>query len=112
MIQKDDIANATDLSLNVVCSHFIFSRNYVPKDINFGTSSRTAILLGVNELVEAVKVTMGPQGCNVIIEKSHRDLKVTEDGVTLAKSIKLKDKGKNIGADLVKQFANAINIAA
>ncbi|KAL3511681.1 hypothetical protein ACH5RR_024398 [Cinchona calisaya] len=96
----------------LVCSHFISTRNYVAKDINFGTSARAAMLLGVNELAEAVKVTMGPKGRNVIIEKRHGDPKVTKDGVTVAKSIKFKDKAKNVGADLVKQVANATNIAA
>lgn len=70
------------------------------------------MLLGVNELAEAVKVTMGPKGRNVLIEKSHGAPKVTKDGVTVAKSIKFKDKAKNVGAELVKQVANATNVAA
>lgn len=96
----------------LVCSRLISSRNYVAKDINFGTSARAAMLLGVNELAEAVKVTMGPKGRNVLIEKSHGAPKVTKDGVTVAKSIKFKDKAKNVGAELVKQVANATNVAA
>ncbi|CAA6660928.1 unnamed protein product [Spirodela intermedia] len=70
------------------------------------------MLQGVNELAEAVKVTMGPKGRNVIIERSHGDPKVTKDGVTVAKSVEFKDKAKNVGASLVKQVANATNTAA
>ncbi|KAJ8442931.1 hypothetical protein Cgig2_022297 [Carnegiea gigantea] len=70
------------------------------------------MLLGVNELAEAVKVTMGPKGRNVIIERNFKDPKVTKDGVTVAKSIKFSDRAKNLGAELVKQVAKATNTAA
>lgn len=99
-------------SRKLVCSRVISSRSYVAKDINFGTPARMGMLQGVNELAEAVKVTMGPKGRNVIIEKSHGDPKVTKDGVTVAKSINFKEKAKNVGADLVKQVASATNSAA
>ncbi|XP_057978459.1 chaperonin CPN60-like 2, mitochondrial [Malania oleifera] len=102
----------TSNSKKLICSRIICSRNYVAKDINFGIGARAAMLQGVNELAEAVKVTMGPKGRNVIIEKSHGNPKVTKDGVTVAKSIKFKEKEKNIGADLVKQVARATNSAA
>lgn len=82
------------------------------KDINFGVGARAAMLQGVSEVAEAVKVTMGPKGRNVIIEKSHRNPRVTKDGVTVAKSIKFKDKAKNLGADLIKQVAKATNSTA
>ncbi|CAI9114335.1 OLC1v1015043C1 [Oldenlandia corymbosa var. corymbosa] len=95
-----------------VCSRLVSSRNYVAKDINFGTSARAAMLQGVNDLAEAVKVTMGPKGRTVIIEKSHGYPKITKDGVSVAKSIKFKDKAKNIGAELVKQVAKATNDVA
>ncbi|CAH9088603.1 unnamed protein product [Cuscuta europaea] len=70
------------------------------------------MLQGVNELAEAVKVTMGPKGRNVIIESSGGKPKVTKDGVTVAKSINFKEKTKNLGAELVKQVANATNSVA
>ncbi|XP_059456781.1 chaperonin CPN60-like 2, mitochondrial isoform X2 [Corylus avellana] len=70
------------------------------------------MLQGVSEVAEAVKVTMGPKGRNVIIEKNHGDPQVTKDGVTVAKSISFKEKAKNVGADLVKQVASATNTAA
>lgn len=82
------------------------------KDINFGIGARAAMLQGVSEVAAAVKVTMGPKGRHVIIEKSHGKLKITKDGVTVAKSVKFEDKAKNLGADLVKQVAKATNTAA
>ncbi|GLT55968.1 hypothetical protein SLA2020_290460 [Shorea laevis] len=99
-------------SKKLVSSRVICSRNYVAKDINFGIGARAAMLQGVSEVAEAVKVTMGPRGRNVIIEKSQGNPKVTKDGVTVAKSIKFEDKAKNVGADLVKQVATATNKAA
>ncbi|XP_055827958.1 chaperonin CPN60-like 2, mitochondrial isoform X1 [Solanum dulcamara] len=96
----------------LVSSRIISSRNYVAKDISFGSHARLAMLQGVNELAEAVKVTMGPKGRNVIIEKSPGNPKVTKDGVTVAKSINFEEKAKNVGADLVKQVANATNSVA
>ncbi|CAI9773574.1 unnamed protein product [Fraxinus pennsylvanica] len=99
-------------SRNLVRSRVVSSRNYAAKDINFGIGARAAMLSGVSELAEAVKVTMGPKGRNVIIEQSHGNPKVTKDGVTVAKSINFIDKAKNIGADLVKQVASATNKVA
>ncbi|XP_051128023.1 chaperonin CPN60-2, mitochondrial-like [Andrographis paniculata] len=89
-----------------------WSRNYAAKDIRFGVEARALMLKGVEELAEAVKVTMGPKGRNVVIEQSWGAPKVTKDGVTVAKSIEFKDKVKNIGASLVKQVANATNDVA
>ncbi|KAK6284375.1 hypothetical protein POUND7_003327 [Theobroma cacao] len=99
-------------SKKLVYSRVICNRNYVAKVINFGVGARAAMLQGVSEVAEAVKVTMGPKGRNVIIEKRPGYPKVTKDGVTVAKSIKFKNKAKNVGADLVKQVANATNKVA
>ncbi|XP_051135159.1 chaperonin CPN60-like 2, mitochondrial isoform X1 [Andrographis paniculata] len=104
-------ASRNQVCTSSVCGRVVHSRNYVAKDISFGTGIRAAMLAGVNELAEAVKVTMGPKGRNVIIEK-HGDPKVTKDGVTVAKSIKFPDKAKNTGADLVKEVAKATNKVA
>ncbi|KAH6790110.1 heat shock protein 60-3A [Perilla frutescens var. frutescens] len=98
-------------SRNLVRSGVIYSRNYAAKDITFGDGARAAMLAGVNELAEAVKVTMGPKGLNVIIETKGNP-KVTKDGVTVAKSIEFSDKAKNVGANLVKQVAKATNKVA
>ncbi|GAB2225525.1 hypothetical protein Droror1_Dr00006321 [Drosera rotundifolia] len=96
----------------VVGSRVVGRRDYVSKEISFGVGARAALLQGVNELAEAVKVTMGPKGRNVIIERSHKGPRVTKDGVTVAKSIKFDNKAKNVGAELVKQVAKATNTAA
>ncbi|KAK5784074.1 hypothetical protein PVK06_038592 [Gossypium arboreum] len=89
-----------------------WSRNYAAKDIKFGVEARALMLSGVQELADAVKVTMGPKGRNVVLEQSFGAPKVTKDGVTVAKSIEFKDRVKNIGASLVKQVANATNDVA
>ncbi|KAB2003676.1 hypothetical protein ERO13_D11G141400v2 [Gossypium hirsutum] len=89
-----------------------WSRNYAAKDIKFGVEARALMLGGVQELADAVKVTMGPKGRNVVLEQSFGAPKVTKDGVTVAKSIEFKDRVKNIGASLVKQVANATNDVA
>ncbi|KAE8700692.1 Chaperonin CPN60-2 [Hibiscus syriacus] len=103
---------SSSTSRKLVYSRVICNRNYVAKDISFGVGARAAILQGVSEVADAVRVTMGPKGRNVIIESSRGYPKVTKDGVTVAKSIKFKDKAKNVGADLVKQVANATNKVA
>ncbi|CAN4120672.1 unnamed protein product [Withania somnifera] len=89
-----------------------WSRNYAAKDIRFGVEARALMLKGVEELADAVKVTMGPKGRTVVIEQSWGAPKVTKDGVTVAKSVEFKDKIQNIGASLVKQVANATNDVA
>ncbi|KAK2457337.1 Chaperonin CPN60-1, mitochondrial [Trifolium repens] len=99
-------------STNQIGSRVAWSRNYAAKEIKFGVEARALMLKGVEELAEAVKVTMGPKGRNVVIEQSFGAPKVTKDGVTVAKSIEFKDKVKNIGASLVKQVANATNDVA
>ncbi len=76
------------------------------KRIVFGTQARTKILEGVNVLANAVKVTLGPKGRNVTIEKSFGAPSITKDGVTVAKEIELKDKLENMGAQMVKEVAS------
>ncbi|KAJ6388170.1 hypothetical protein OIU77_026695 [Salix suchowensis] len=99
-------------STKQIGSRLSWSRNYAAKDIRFGVEARAVMLKGVEELADAVKVTMGPKGRTVVIEQSFGAPKVTKDGVTVAKSIEFKDKVKNVGASLVKQVANATNDAA
>uniref|UniRef100_A0A914QZ22 Heat shock protein 60 n=1 Tax=Panagrolaimus davidi TaxID=227884 RepID=A0A914QZ22_9BILA len=72
------------------------------KDLKFGADGRKAMLAGIDLLADAVAVTMGPKGRNVIIEQSWGSPKITKDGVTVAKSIDLKDKYQNLGAKLVQ----------
>ena len=76
------------------------------KEIVYSQQSRQALLNGVNKLANAVKVTLGPKGRNVIIEKKFGSPLVTKDGVTVAKEIELKDKQENIGAQMVKDVAS------
>ncbi|EFJ20894.1 hypothetical protein SELMODRAFT_108429, partial [Selaginella moellendorffii] len=87
-------------------------RRYSAKEIKFGVEARALMLQGVEQLADAVKVTMGPKGRNVVIDQGFGSPKVTKDGVTVAKSIDFKDKLKNVGASLVKQVANATNDVA
>jgi chaperonin GroEL len=76
------------------------------KDITYGDASRQAILRGVNGLADAVKVTLGPKGRNVIIGKAYGSPTITKDGVTVAKEIDLKDPLENMGAQMVREVAS------
>ena len=76
------------------------------KQIVYGDSSRQAILRGVNSLANAVKVTLGPKGRNVILDKKFGSPTITKDGVTVAKEIELKDALENMGAQMVKEVAS------
>jgi len=76
------------------------------KDVYFGNDSRSKMVEGVNILANAVKVTLGPKGRNVVIERSFGGPVVTKDGVTVAKEIELKDKLQNMGAQMVKEVAS------
>ena len=71
------------------------------KEIIFNQSARESILAGMNTLADAVKVTLGPKGRNVIIEKSFGSPSVTKDGVTVAKEIELENRFQNMGAQMV-----------
>jgi chaperonin GroEL len=76
------------------------------KDVLFGDSARARMLRGVNILADAVKVTLGPKGRNVVLEKSFGAPTITKDGVSVAKEIELKDKYENMGAQMVKEVAS------
>ncbi len=79
------------------------------KDVKFETEARDRMLRGVNILADAVKVTLGPKGRNVVIEKSFGAPRITKDGVSVAKEIELSDKFENMGAQLVKEVASRTN---
>jgi len=76
------------------------------KDVVFGDNARVKMVEGVNILANAVKVTLGPKGRNVVIERSFGGPTITKDGVTVAKEIELKDKLQNMGAQMVKEVAS------
>ncbi|WIY23413.1 chaperonin GroEL [Parasedimentitalea psychrophila] len=79
------------------------------KDVKFDTDARNRMLAGVNILADAVKVTLGPKGRNVVIDKSFGAPRITKDGVTVAKEIELEDKFENMGAQMLKEVASRTN---
>ena len=79
------------------------------KDVKFGTDARNRMLTGVNILADAVKVTLGPKGRNVVLDKSFGAPRITKDGVSVAKEIELEDKFENMGAQMVKEVASRTN---
>ncbi|RUO29417.1 chaperonin GroEL [Aliidiomarina sedimenti] len=79
------------------------------KEVKFGNQARQKMLKGVNVLADAVKVTLGPKGRNVVLEKSFGSPSITKDGVSVAKEIELEDKFENMGAQMVKEVASKAN---
>src|ERR1700760_978506 len=79
------------------------------KDVKFGADAREKLLRGVDILADAVKVTLGPKGRNVVIEKSFGAPRTTKDGVTVAKEVELADKFENMGAQMVREVAQKTN---
>jgi chaperonin GroEL len=82
------------------------------KDILFSEDARKKLFAGITKLADAVRITMGPKGRNVILEKSYGSPTITNDGVTIAKEIDLEDKFENMGAEMVKEVASKTNDAA
>jgi len=82
------------------------------KQIIFGEEARAALKRGVDQLANAVKVTLGPKGRNVVLEKAYGGPTITKDGVTVAKEIELEDRFENIGAEIIKEVASKTNDAA
>ena len=82
------------------------------KDVRFGGEARQRMLRGIDTLAEAVKVTLGPKGRNVILDKSYGAPRITKDGVTVAKEIELSDKFENMGAQMVREVASKTNDVA
>ena len=82
------------------------------KEIKFGAEARAALETGVNKLADTVRVTLGPKGRNVVLDKTYGTPLITNDGVTIAKEIELEDAFENMGAQLVKEVATKTNDAA
>ena len=76
------------------------------KEIKFGVEARSALEAGVNKLADTVRVTLGPKGRNVVLDKSFGAPLITNDGVTIAKEVELEDAFENMGAQLVKEVAS------
>ena len=79
------------------------------KDVRFSSDARDRLLRGVDILNNAVKVTLGPKGRNVVLDKSYGAPRITKDGVTVAKEIELEDKFENMGAQMVREVAQKTN---
>ena len=79
------------------------------KDVKFGSEARDLMMSGVNTLANAVKVTLGPKGRNVVIDKSFGAPSITKDGVSVAQEIELDGKFENMGAQMVKEVASKTN---
>src|SRR3990172_1363604 len=82
------------------------------KQIIFGEKARLALLAGINKVALAVKITIGPRGRNVVLEKSYGAPTITNDGVSIAKEINLSDKFENMGVEITKEVAEKTNDAA
>src|SRR5438034_2745733 len=82
------------------------------KELKFDEDARKALAVGVNKLADAVKITLGPRGRNVVLDKNYGPAVITKDGVTVAREIDLKDRFHNMGAQLVKQVAIRTNDVA
>src|ERR1700686_4498305 len=76
------------------------------KDVRFHDSARNKMITGINILADAVKITLGPKGRNVVLDRSYGAPTITKDGVSVAKEIELKDKFENMGAQMVKEVAS------
>src|SRR6202049_4076003 len=76
------------------------------KDVRFGDNARSKMITGINILANAVKVTLGPKGRNVVLERSFGAPTITKDGVSVAKEIELKDRFENMGAQMLKEVAS------
>ncbi|KUK20202.1 TCP-1/cpn60 chaperonin family protein, partial [Pseudothermotoga lettingae] len=84
----------------------------MPKLLRFDEEARRSLEKGVNKVADAVRITLGPKGRNVVIEKSWGSPTITNDGVSIAKEIELEDKFENLGAQLVKEVASKTNDVA
>ena len=82
------------------------------KDISYGSEARAALLRGIDKLADTVKITLGPKGRNVVLDKKYGSPLITNDGVTIAKEIELENEAENMGAQLVKEVATKTNDAA
>ena len=79
------------------------------KQIHFSTDARTQLMNGIDKLANTVKITLGPKGRTVVLDKGFGAPTITKDGVTVAKEIELEDKNENVGAELVKEVASKTN---
>ena len=79
------------------------------KDLKYGEEARKSLEVGVNKLADTVKITLGPKGRNVVLDKTYGSPMITNDGVTIARDVELEDRFENMGAQLVKEVATKTN---
>src|SRR3989344_680321 len=79
------------------------------KDIKYSAEAREKLISGINAIAQAVKVTLGPKGRSVVIDRGYGSPTITDDGVTVAKEVELKDRFENVGASLIQEVANKTN---
>ena len=82
------------------------------KDLKYGEDARKSLQIGIDKLADTVKITLGPKGRNVVLDKKYGAPLITNDGVTIAKEIELEDKFENMGAQLIKEASTKTNDAA
>ena len=100
------------MARKLLCMRRCTESENMSKAILFDVKARDAILRGMNILADAVKVTLGPKGRNVVLDKSFGAPRITKDGVTVAKEIELSDKFENMGAQMVREVASKTNDVA
>ena len=111
VMREEDIMGVVDLTSPPDPSPFLYNTdsgdiNMAAKEVRFGEDARARMVVGVNILANAVKVTLGPKGRNVVLDRSFGAPTITKDGVSVAKEIELKDKFENMGAQMVKEVAS------
>ena len=110
IMREDEVLADSRVEVNLVWRGtrraMLWSVEAMAKQIIYGEQSRQAILRGVNQLADAVKVTLGPKGRNVVLDKKFGSPTITKDGVTVAKEIDLKDPLENMGAQMVREVAS------
>jgi chaperonin GroEL len=102
-MREDEVLGVIE---GAACEEEEVGADHMAKQIIYGEHSRQAVLRGINQLADAVKVTLGPKGRNVVIDKKFGSPTITKDGVTVAKEIDLKDPLENMGAQMVREVAS------
>ena len=113
MVMLGSVVSFRDISgPDRVARYNLYPASELHKDVRFSTDARDKMVRGVNILANAVKVTLGPKGRNVVIDKTFGSPRITKDGVTVAKEIELEDKFENMGAQMVRAVASKTNDVA
>lgn len=109
MLRRVIQSNTSNISKTFLKNNYNIAYRSYAKEIRFGGDARSSMLAGVNKIADAVQVTLGPKGRNVVIGKSYGAPQITKDGVTVAKHVDLEDNLEDLGAQLIKNVANKTN---